>query len=48
MSNWYTPELGLIVRIDEDSFRTVDVLLASGAIVTWGMDGFRQTYEVIG
>lgn len=40
----YTPELGIIIRARWDE---VEVFLASGATVRWGMDGFRSTYEVI-
>lgn len=44
VSHRYTPELGIILRAEWNS---VEVLLNSGAIVRWGMDGFRNVYEVI-
>lgn len=40
----YTPEIGVIVRV---SWKRVEVLLGSGAIVKWEFDGFRSIYEVL-
>ena len=39
----YTPEVGVILRAD---WKSVEVLLGSGAVVKWEMNGFRSTYEV--
>lgn len=44
VSHRYAPEMGIILRAE---WNQVDVLLTSGAVVRWGMDGFRSIYEVI-
>jgi len=44
VSHRYTHEIGIIIRAEWNS---VEVLLDSGTIVRWGMDGFRNVYEVV-
>lgn len=39
----YTPEIGVVIRVN---WGMVEVLLGSGAVVKWEMNGFRSTYEV--